>query len=179
VRGYCLSKGTNIYSKALWPPKKHGHWRLGSAQLTNVHQFQNTPSSSTLQWFFKLSNSKTLFGLWGLKRHVGGTWYLYYTHIPFMSPYILSHPLSCHQTLGNGYTQLKITYILSLSPLFISPQCNAKVTIEGSSNMQKFLSFVTHFANFLYINDSTLLLLMTTHLKPEVWQLFEIHFLSL
>jgi hypothetical protein len=49
-----------------------------------------------------------------------------------MSLLLISYPQFCHQTLGNGYTQLKITSILSLSLLFISQRYDANVTTEGS-----------------------------------------------
>ena len=53
------------------------------------------------------------------------------TQTPFMSLHLISLPPFCHQILGNGYTQLKISSILSLSPLFISPKYNANVTCKG------------------------------------------------
>jgi hypothetical protein len=60
----------------------------------------------------------------------------------------MSHLPFCHQTLGNGHTLLKITFALPKLPLLMSPKSNVNVTIEGSCDIQRFLIFATHFANF-------------------------------
>jgi hypothetical protein len=102
-----------------------------------------------------------------------------YTQTLFMSPLLIPHPPFGHQTLRNGYTQLKITFVLSLSPLFISPKHNINVTIKGSCDIQRFLIFATHFANFLHLNFASLIFLMSTHHRPQVWHLLEVHLLFL
>jgi hypothetical protein len=56
---------------------------------------------------------------------------------------------------------------------------NANVTIEGSYNIQRFFIFATHPTSSLHINVGSLLLLIPTHHRLEVWQLLEVHLLSL
>jgi hypothetical protein len=97
----------------------------------------------------------------------------------FMSPCIISCPLLCHQTLKNKYAKLEITFVLSLAPLFISPECNVNVTIEGSYNTQKFLIFAAHFTNSLPVDATSLFLFTVKHHRHKMWQLLEVHFLSL
>jgi hypothetical protein len=70
-----------------------------------------------------------------------------------MSSLLISHPtLKIEYIQYHQYTQLKITSVLSLSPLFTSPKYNANMTIEGSCDIPRFLIFSTHFANFLQVD---------------------------
>jgi hypothetical protein len=94
-------------------------------------------------------------------------------------PLYVSYPLFYHQAVGNKYSLLKITFVFSLSPLFMSPKYNVNVTIEGSCYIQKFLIFTTHFINFLHVDVASFFLLMPIHYKPVVRQLLGVHLLSL
>jgi hypothetical protein len=96
-----------------------------------------------------------------------------------MSLFLISHPPFCHQTVGNKHAQLKVTFVMSLSPLFMSPDCNVNVIIEGRCDIQRFLTFVAHFANFLHVDAESLFLLIPIHHRLEMWQLLNIHMLSL
>jgi hypothetical protein len=91
------------------------------------------------------------------------------------NPFYITAPNTIFSILppnhGNKYTQLKITPILSLSSLFVSPKSNANVTIKGSCNMQRFFIFVAPFTIFLHFDVVSLFLLTQIHHKSKMQQL--------